>query len=500
MKKYLTIISVLILGICARLYLISTRDVFTDEVFYYAVAQQNSLRDFILISHWIKDHGNLIYFVLKGGLLFTSKIEYLRYINIFIYAGSALMLYKTFRLLKLRNWALIPVVIFSFHEYFLYISAMISPYNLVILFTLISMFFSIKILVIDSRPSVGDFGAFISATILAFYSDYTFFAMAPFYLCLAFFAVFTRKIYIYRVLILFLFVLIGILPGLRQISDNINLIKQINPIINTSASPIDELFRFCNLLTIHYGHSLPLYILGTYFALFFGSILILSKHEPINKLHALKNNLLLLSIILFTTFILTVISFLYIHNFIHSIIASRAMWFFYIYLIFIFSITIIVYFKSKRGINIFIALSYSAMTIHTLFISPGGIAHIIQYTPLLSEYVKLVSQKPDDSLYIFDNASYRLFPINNYYLTESYIRSQSVDNKYWRNLKKNRPQIYSVRMDNTVIAVPISKNYSAIFVSYQQMVAQSKEFLNRAHAIYYLKRFNTVSLLFIRVK
>ena len=77
-------LSCLIGGAFLRLYYIFTRDIFTDEVFYFNIARSSSWLDIIKMNHWIKDHPQLYILFLKLLSLFGQNIIGLRVSNVLI--------------------------------------------------------------------------------------------------------------------------------------------------------------------------------------------------------------------------------------------------------------------------------------------------------------------------------------------------------------------------------------------------------------------------------
>jgi len=230
---------IIIFGLIIRIYLILERNIFTDEVFYIEVAIRNSIKDIIFINHWIKDHGILYYLFLKPFLFFTKTIEILRFSNIFLYILISIFIIYTFnKIFRKKYLTTAFLFLYSFNHYFIYLNSWISPFNLVSFFAVVSIFSLIYFILKNNLDKEFYFYyfLFIVSTILAFYSDYSFFYLAIFYFLILIYILF--KLIIkkggikksYLILNSYLIILIFIIPGIFQFINNFERIIYLSEI------------------------------------------------------------------------------------------------------------------------------------------------------------------------------------------------------------------------------------------------------------------------------
>src|ERR1035437_8682397 len=137
-RLFLFFLFITILGIIPRIILLFSYDIFTDEVFYTETARLTSFGNLLTHSFWIKDHGILYLLFLKIAQVFTTDIVYLRLSNLIIFIIINFTLFCFFKKIKTDITSLIPVALFSFLPYFMFINIYVTPYNFVILFSLLS--------------------------------------------------------------------------------------------------------------------------------------------------------------------------------------------------------------------------------------------------------------------------------------------------------------------------------------------------------------------------
>lgn len=222
-------LALLIIGSVFRIVVMNNRDLFVDEVYYWRVAQMNSWKNLLFITHWIKDHGILYYVWLKALSFFATDIPTLRYSNILIYVLSSISFYGFFRD-KYRFGALFGIVVFSFHRYFVYLSSTLSPYNLVWCLAVISI--CGLLFLVESKKTFNWKISFVVvfATVGAFYTDYSFFFTLPFYVFFFLFMISDLPLDSHKkrqIATLYGIIFILILPGLIQFIGNMDLVRDL---------------------------------------------------------------------------------------------------------------------------------------------------------------------------------------------------------------------------------------------------------------------------------
>ena len=141
MKKHFWVVIlffIFLIGLLIRAYLASQRALWADEVFYFEVSANNSWLNIILTKHWIKDNPPFFMLFLKAWSLISTSIIWLRLTGIISYAVSFLLLFKLFRDSGKKIFLLI-LSFFALSVYFSYINYWISPYNLILPFSLIQL-------------------------------------------------------------------------------------------------------------------------------------------------------------------------------------------------------------------------------------------------------------------------------------------------------------------------------------------------------------------------
>lgn len=426
---------IILFGILIRSYLIITRNIFTDEIFYTEIALKYNFKNIILINHWIKDHAILYYLFLKIFLFLTSKIELLRFTNLVFYLFSCLFIIYIFKeQLKLPLLSLIILFFYSFNYYFVYLNSWISPFNLVLFFSFISILFLIYIAIKITHKTEADFKLinhyliFSISTILSFYSDYS--MLFLFFLYLIFFIYFIFSKLIKKelkllVLNTYLLILIFIVPGLFQIFININKIKNLNNFIFNY-----DLFNFLKKITSSFifriNNSISLIFLIFIFLIFFTTK---------NKVKILKN----LNIIFIFSFVITILFQYYINKFLFSTFTERSFWYFHIQLIFIFSLSLYIFLqKSKKIKKIYQLIAFLLFLIPIFsyinkFNIEGNIKHQINY-----KEIKELKNNNQTTFFIV-NKFYDYYPITNYFLSYDFNKNKKINSMFFliKNIEKS---------------------------------------------------------------
>jgi len=453
---------IIFFGFLIRIYLILERNIFTDEVFYTEVALKNNIKDIIFINHWIKDHGVLYYIFLKIFLFFTKKVEIIRFSNIFLYILLSIFVIYTFnKIFKKKYLTTAFLFIYSFNHYFVYLNSWVSPFNLVSFFSIISILSLMYILFKNNlnKEFCSYYFLFISSTILAFYSDYSFFYLIIFYFLTSVYYIFKliknkeiEKIYIF--LNSCLLILIFITPGIFQFYYNFDKIKYLFGNLNYEYKNFFALINHLN--QIFFFRKDNLFSLSFFVLLIFFNIKIIFKNKK-DRLIITTIKIILLSILgkILTIFIVS-------KNF-FNLVNERSFW--PIYLFFILNTTFNSYalFKSKIIFNkivgkiLLIILLFGLFTKSNLYYIPANIKEEMPYKNFIN------NQKNTDVIILVDKLYY-YYPITNYYYSEVFGN------------KINKPNLFIIRnqyltevvnkINSIFIFYPQRKNFAIVFLNY----------------------------------
>lgn len=428
---------IIIFGLIIRIYLILERNIFTDEVFYIEVAIRNSIKDIIFINHWIKDHGILYYLFLKPFLFFTKTIEILRFSNIFLYILISIFIIYTFnKIFRKKYLTTAFLFLYSFNHYFIYLNSWISPFNLVSFFAVVSIFSLIYFILKNNLDKEFYFYyfLFIVSTILAFYSDYSFFYLAIFYFLILIYILF--KLIIkkggikksYLILNSYLIILIFIIPGIFQFINNFERIIYLFRNIKYETSGF---FSFLNhLLQIIFFRKDNYFSLIFFLILIFLNILLNLKNKIANRF-LYVNNLVLFSLI-GTIFLL-----FFTNKFFLTLMIERSFWPFYLFVIILSAFTIYFLSESKFKLIKILGALLSIFFVFGLFTEtntsfiPSSIKEEINYK-------KLINSQKNTGIIVLIDELYFYYPISNYYF-----------NPIFQNKFKNKSiKIYNIRSKN----------------------------------------------------
>jgi len=406
---------IILCGVLFRLFFIFSRDIFTDEVFYTNVALSNSFSSILTSSHWIKDHGVLFLLILKVLTHLSKNIIILRLFNLIPYIISCLILFNFFKKLKTGYLSLISVFVYSFLSYFVFLSAMVSPFNLVSFLTLLALVSLIKYVFFNKTWK--QLFLFTLFSIMTFYAD---FSSIYFFLSLiiGLFLIYLkkRKDLIY-VLLSYLVILTCILPGIFYV---INTFREIS-FLNQDKSLVN--FDFFKFLTV-FSNNILLRINGQL------SLILLLILLFILATYSLKSNqkkLKFISMLFLTAFLLnTVVLFIFSKRF-FSIFTERSFWHFYLVEVFIITL-ISLYLRTKKlYLTIFLIAILLVITIR--FIDggnhfPGIVPDFnIKYKELASKIKKIPSFNRNKIIYYDQGYSY--VPLREYYLKD-YINNSLI--------------------------------------------------------------------------
>jgi hypothetical protein len=488
-NKYSTriIFIIILFGVVTRLYLILTKNIFNDELAYFNIARISSVRDILLINHWIKDHGIVYYLWLKPFILLTNNIFYLRFTNVFLYLLSAYLIFIVF---KKRNQALLGLLIvflYSFHRYFIYLNAQISPFNLVLFFSILS-FLALYSLISnkDKKPLSSSLILFIFSTILGFYSDYSFFYIAFFYLFVFLWAILTKYRHFLLILVSYLFVLVIIIPGIGQFIDNFSNITFLfeNTYQNQSLSFLNFIKELASVLILRENSTISLVFIGCLYYI----VIVIKKSS------SMRNLFLLVTILMLSLLMNAALLYLFSQHF-FTLFIERSFWFFNFSLIIL--VGIITYILLKRnilaGLIVYFVFCFFGL-INYFF--PGNIvsdvSYEIKYTSLLD---KMIAQNRTIKNILIVDKRYTFTVLTDYYFSDIYPRSDkhySQINKLSRNLsnmtrEQSLPSFYSIEKT-------VPSNTIIVFFTLSDSDLKTARLLrsqNNQALIYYVKDINS---------
>lgn len=392
-----------------RLYLIFTKNLFSDEVLYWSAALNNSFFSLIKTNHWLNDHGLLFLIILKGLQFISKNIIILRMFNLLFYFLNCGAIFYFFSWLGTGFFSLIPVFLYSFYSYFVYNNILISPFNLVMTFSLWTFFLICKSFL--SREFTNNYKQLTLVVLpillaLVFFSDYT---SAYTYLFIGIFTVFLlikkdKRIYYWIISLLISLVLI--LPGVFQLGNNFSSISKMN---QGKIMP-SEIFIY----TKHFADTVIFREDGIFSSIFLilvmGTLLFIKNNEK-------KATIYLSKIIFFNLFFGWVFMAIFsVTNF--FIFIERTFWFFYFNLIFGMSLIL---FHFRKQVKFFIFLNFFLVGIVVIrliavptFYIPGIVPNKdIHYLELVNKIKKTNNKK---TIILVDN-EIEFVPLIDYYFT-----------------------------------------------------------------------------------
>jgi len=496
MKKigidYYLLFMIVGIGLILRLYFILTKNIFHDELAYFNIARLTSIKDIMLINHWIKDHGIVYYLLLKPFIYLTNNLIYLRLINLFFYLLSSLVI---FMVLKKRFHAflgLLIVFLYSFHRYFIYLNAQISPFNLVLFFSILSIL-ALYYLISnkDKKPSSPGLILFISSTILGFYSDYSFFYMGWFYLLVLIWVIITKQQNSFSLITPYLLVLVFIIPGIFQFISNFSQITFLfeNTYQNQPPSFISFIKELASVLVLRASSTVSLIFLGC----------LIHLAIAVKKVSNLKNLLLLVTVLILSFLINTALLYIFSQHF-FTLFIERSFWFFNISLIIL--VSIITYSLLPRN-KLATIIIYSVFYLFGLinFIYPGNtvsdVSFEIKYNTFLE---KLINEKQPIKTVLLVDRKYTYTVLSDYYFSKVYPKSD----KYYAQIDFIRNNLVIIERYKSLQNTKIAENtfgYTLVVIfnpSYNDL--ETAKFLqkqNHKTLVYYSRKVNSYQWDFI---
>ena len=427
------------LGLLLRLYLMVTKNVYTDEVLYSEIPLKYHLIDIIQANHRVKDNGFLYYIYLKIFLLFTNNIKWLRLSNIPLYIIPAYYIFRLFEFLKYKALTLVPVFLYVFLTYFVYMNIMVSTYNLVILFAVMSIYYLFKLTYNNhKKDDIRTYIYLFISLIAGFYTNYSFIYVL--------FLLIPTLIYMFVIkkknptifLIMFLLGLIFTVPVLWQILKNSRFV--VSYAIPNTYKETQIYYFLCNLsdaILIRKGNSLSIIILG---------IIILYRVFWLFSKRYLNS----LSIIIITSLLLSFGFIYYVNNYLSVIYFERAFWFIYLMIIFFVS-DFLKLLKQQRKHTIVIVLIITLVIgvffrfsnqYEELFV-PGNVNDFVDYKQLITSLVNERIKSNTKNLVLIDN-SYIYYPVLKYYFSDLFKNS----NEFFRRIREYRKNVNIYKISN----------------------------------------------------
>lgn len=366
-RKDLLFLLILLLGTLVRIVIMQNRDLFVDEVYYWRVAQMNSWKNLLFITHWIKDHGILYYLWIKALAYLVADIPTLRFSNIVLYVLTSGVIYGFLK--DKYSWgAVVGVALFSFHRYFVYLSSTLSPYNLVVCLAAISLcgLYSLR----ESKRSMTwkEWMVIVLATVGAFYTDYSFFFTLPFYG--VFFLSAMRDTQVghnvkQRIMALYITIFLGILPGLIQFTRNLNQIQDLF----AGRYFEQSFFQFTYIMGgMMFLRAIPL--VGVIFMVVLVAYFFPRKGD----------------VVLFWSYITGIFMIFVSQRFFFPLFAERYLWF--LYFVLLMMMVYLVRGKTVQGVFLVVVFAVGGMINYSIprtatFRAPGDISYEVRYSSFL---------------------------------------------------------------------------------------------------------------------
>lgn len=441
-------------GLILRLYFIFSRDVFTDEVFYLNVAIQNSFKDIFFLNIWLKDHAFLYLVLLKILSFLTSDIFLLRLSSVVFYIIISVILFKFFSKFS-KPMASLTIFLFSFYSYFAYLNSQISPYNLSLFFSVLSIVFLLE----------KKFFASSIFAILAFYSDYSSFYYFLFFILFFLWVFLTDTEQILLLLNSLLLIIIFILPQIKYLLFNWNDILHLNNYNFSEFRNFKFLTLFLNTIFLRQNE---------WFSLIIAAALLLILYLTIIKNRNKKREIGILFLFLIS-FIIGLLSLYFISDRLIYIYSERSFWFFYLELTIILSTLFNLIKRIEQKIIYLVLIGFIIVARffpNDNFTFPGIVPNLnYHYQDLVQE---LNNVGPDKIIYI--DKRYNYTPLKEYYLrnikNQVVIRSQFTVTKQFRI--KEHFLLDEENLTNRTVVVNFNDNFFSSKVNSRISVYQKK--------------------------
>ena len=480
------------IGLILRLYFILTKNIFHDELAYFNIARLTSIKDILFINHWIKDHGIVYYLFLKPFILLTNDLVYLRLTNIILYLISAYLIFIVFKKLNHVLLGLLIVFLYSFHRYFIYLNVQISPFNLVLFFSILSIL-ALYYLISnkDKKPSSPGLILFISSTILGFYSDYSFFYMGWFYLLVLIWVIITKQQIFFSLIISYLLVLVFIIPGIFQFISNFSQITFLfeNTYQVQSLNFVNFIKQLAKTLVLRINPTISVIFLGCLFYLFIA----------VKKVSNLKTLVLLVNVLILSLLMNAVLLYIFSQH-LFTLFIERSFWFFNFSLIILVSMSTYAFSKYNKFISIIIFIVFSFFGLLNYFFSGNTVSDVSFEIKYNTFFEKLINEKKPINTVLLVDRKYTFTVLTGYYFSTIYPRSD----KYYDQINVIRSNLMTIERYTSLQDIKITESvfgYTLVVIfnpSYNDL--ETARFLQKqSHKtlVYYSRKINSYQWDFI---
>lgn len=226
------------LGFYLRLKLVLGKTFWGDELLYLDNGVVNSLKDLIAQNYYIADNPPLFSIFLKIWSLVSKEINWLRVPGLIIYLVSCRLLLAIFKKAGAAV-KLFILFVFGLSPYFVNVNSWVSPYNFLLLFSLIQIILLDKLL--DGRFRERPLGFIVPFSLLNFLMFFTHYAAIYFfsgYLFLLGYILFRKKsllkTFLWSLAVSFVLILPPISLLLRRRSQIESLLEIRSPLVFSS--------------------------------------------------------------------------------------------------------------------------------------------------------------------------------------------------------------------------------------------------------------------------
>lgn len=432
-KDNFLIFLLIFFGFLLRLYFILSREIFTDEVFYRNVALSSSFSNILIYDHWIKDHGLFFLLILKILTYVSKNIVILRLFNLIFYVILSVSCFNFFKSINKKKFAYLFVFAYLINSYFIFTSSIISPFNFVSFFSILTIIKLLEYFFIKSSNK--NLILFNILSILSFYSDfssiYLFFSLLI--LIIILFSI-NNKLFLF--IFSALFQLFFILPGVFYALKNFKEISNLNPsVLNFNFDFYQFIEFFSDIILLRIGKSYSLII---FIVLVLSLVFILIK----------KNDVFLRRLSLFTlfSFIVNILFTFFFNKYFFYIFSERIFW--HIYFIEIFAFSLIGSILSRKFLIIFYISLISLFLIRIIDINGSLIQGRVTNEDF--QYKNIINEIKKSTVIYFDK-NYGYVPLRDYYLNQGIV----VKNIYQLkkalnyNYKNKNKEIVLIIFDNS---------------------------------------------------
>lgn len=430
-KDNLLIFLLIFFGFLLKLYFILSREIFTDEVFYRNVALSSSFSSILTYDHWIKDHGLFFLFILKILTYISKNIVILRLFNLIFYVVLTVSCFNFFKSINKKKFAYFFVFAYLINSYFIFTSSVISPFNFVSFFSILTIIKLLEYFFVKSSNK--NLILFNILSILSFYSDfssvYLFFSLLILIIIL-----FSIKKKLFPFIFSALFQAVFILPGVFYALKNFKKISNLNPsVLNFNLNFYQFIEFFFDIVLLRIGKSYSLIIF---------TILALSLVFITIK----KTDIFLRKLSLFTlfSFIANILFTFFFSKYFFYILSERIFW--HIYFIEIFAFSLIGSILSRKLLTIFYISLVSLFLIRIIDINGSLIEGRVTNEDF--QYKNIINEIKKSNIIYFDK-NYGYVPLKDYYLNQGIVVKDIYQLKKTINYNYKDKEVVLIIFDNS---------------------------------------------------